>query len=60
MDNDDVFKRVDSRRRSFMKKIVAGSAFAVPAMVSFDKDSLSVHVGAEARAFAAGSGGGEE
>lgn len=58
MDKKDVFDRLDPRRRSFVKKIVVGTAFAVPAMVSFDKESLSVHVGAKAYAAAIGSGGG--
>ena len=59
MEEKDIFERVDSRRRSFLKKIVVGTAFAVPAMVSFDKNSLSVHMGNQARADGSGGGGGE-
>lgn len=58
MDEEKVLERVDPKRRNFMKRLLVGSAFAVPAMVSFDMDSINVHVGSTA--YAAGSGGGGE
>lgn len=54
MSEEKVLDRIDPKRRKFMKRALTGAAFVVPAMVSFDMDSLSVHVGANA--YAVGSG----
>ena len=59
MNDKKILDRVNPQRRKFMKKFVVGTAFVVPAMVSFDMDSLSVHVGASAYAVGSGAGGGE-
>lgn len=59
MSDNKVLDRIDPKRRKFMKRVVVGTAFAVPAMVSFDMDSLSVHVGSNAYAVGSAPGGGE-
>lgn len=52
--------RVDVQKRNFLKGVAATTAFVVPTMVSFDMNSMSVHVGANAYATASGGGGGGE
>jgi uncharacterized protein YjbI with pentapeptide repeats len=37
-----VLKRVDERRRDFLKKLILGSAFVVPSVASFSMAGLSV------------------
>jgi hypothetical protein len=60
MSEEAVLERIDPKRRAFMKRVLVGTAFAAPAMVSFDTKSISVHVGSNAYASAAGSGGNAE
>jgi hypothetical protein len=50
MSEGKILERVDPSKRSFVKGIVATTAFVVPTMVSFDMDSMTVHVGANAYA----------
>ena len=45
-----VLDRINSNKRVFIKGIVAGTAFAVPMMMSFDMDTMAVHVGTTAYA----------
>jgi hypothetical protein len=60
MTKDKVLDTVDPGKRNLIKKLAVGSAFAVPTMVSFDMNSLSVHVGSKAYADGSNAGGGEE
>jgi hypothetical protein len=50
MSDKKILDHVDPKKRSFIKGVVATSAFVVPTMVSFDMKSMSVHVGAQAYA----------
>lgn len=50
MSKDKVLDGVNPSKRSFIKGVVATTAFVVPTMVSFDMDSMSIHVGAHAYA----------
>jgi len=43
--NEDVLKAVDDNRRDFIKKVVVGTAFAVPVIHSFSMDGLKVRMG---------------
>ena len=45
-------EKLDSSKRAFVKNVVIGTAFVVPAIVSFDMNSMSVHLGANAYAYA--------
>lgn len=45
-----VLDHVDSSKRAFVRKVVLGTAFVVPAVVSFDMDSMTVQLGANAYA----------
>ena len=40
---DNVLARVDPEKRAFLKKIVVGTAFVVPTVVSFSMDGLSLY-----------------
>lgn len=40
---DNVLERVDPEKRAFLKKIVVGTAFLVPTVVSFSMDGLSLY-----------------
>lgn len=59
MGEKKVLERIDPSKRSFVKGVVATTAFVVPSMVSFDRDSMTVHVGANAYATTSSGGGGE-
>jgi hypothetical protein len=48
---DDILKSVDPARRDFLRKIVAGTAFAVPLMASFSMEGLSVNAAEAACAY---------
>jgi hypothetical protein len=48
---DDVLKRTDPAKRQFLRKILVGTAFAIPTVTSFTMDGLSVY-----DAYAQGSG----
>jgi len=39
---EDVLSSVDESRREFLKKVIGGTVFAVPLMVSFSMDGLSL------------------
>lgn len=45
-----VLEGVDGKRRDFIKKVVVGTAFAVPVINSFSMDGLKVRIGKEAQA----------
>lgn len=57
MENKKGLDRVDQQKRNFVKGVVATTAFVVPAIVSFDMNSMNVHVGAHAYAAASNQGG---
>ena len=59
MTKDKLLDQVDPKKRALIKKLAVGTAFVVPTMVSFDMNSLTVHVGANAYADGSGSGTGE-
>jgi hypothetical protein len=46
MDDDglesEVLSKVGTDRRTFVKRLVVGSAFAIPLVASFDVDSLTL------------------
>jgi hypothetical protein len=42
--DDDLFDEVRPNRRSFVKGVVGGTAFAAPFVASFDLQSLSASV----------------
>ena len=46
-ENEDILKEVDEQRRDFIKKVVVGTAFAVPVIHSFSMDGLKVRMGAD-------------
>jgi hypothetical protein len=39
--NEKVLSRVDANRRAFVKRILAGAAFAVPVLATFTIDALA-------------------
>ncbi len=39
--SDEVLKKVDANRRSFVGKIIVGTVFAAPVVSSFSMDGLS-------------------
>jgi hypothetical protein len=39
----DVLKRMDPAKRDFLRKILVGTAFAIPTVTSFTMDGLSVY-----------------
>lgn len=41
---DEVLEQVDSSRRSFLKRMAVGAAFATPVVSSFSMSSLSLNV----------------
>jgi hypothetical protein len=41
-DNDEILEEVGDSRRSFVRKLVVGTAFAAPLVSSFDVSSLSM------------------
>lgn len=41
---DEIVNQVGSDRRSFVKKLVVGTAFAVPVVSSFDMNNLTMSV----------------
>jgi len=55
--NEDVLKAVDDNRRDFIKKVVVGTAFAVPVIHSFSMDGLKVRMGEPQAAARPGPGG---
>lgn len=42
--DEDLLKGVDKKRRDFIKKVVIGTAFAVPLINSFSMDGLKVRL----------------
>jgi hypothetical protein len=40
---DELLERIDPAKRSFLKALVVGTAFAVPTVASFSMDGLSLH-----------------
>jgi len=52
---DQVLEKVRPDRRSFVRKVIVGTAFAVPVVSSFSMDGLSIKVGRSA--FAANTTG---
>jgi hypothetical protein len=52
MSGDEIVERVNEDRRRFVRRLVAGGAFAVPLVASFDMTSLSMN-----SAFAGSSSG---
>lgn len=49
--DETILKSVDETRRNFIKKVVVGTAFAVPVINSFSMDGLRVRMSAgQARA----------
>ncbi len=50
MTDKNVLGRIDSKKRAFIKTMVLGTAFVVPAVVSFDMESMTVQLGANAYA----------
>ena len=52
MTDKKVLSRIDSKKRAFVKNVILGTAFVVPAVVSFDMDSMTVQLGANAYATA--------
>ena len=47
---DRVLEKVDPDRRSFVRKVIIGTAFAAPVVSSFSMDELSIKVGRPALA----------
>ena len=45
-DEEELADRVDDSRRSFVRRLVVGSAFAVPVVSSFDMTTLSMNLAA--------------
>jgi len=43
MSGDEIVERVNDDRRRFVRRLVAGAAFAVPVVSSFDMTSLSMN-----------------
>jgi hypothetical protein len=41
-----ILRAVDDKRRDFIKKVVVGTAFAVPVINSFSMDGLKLRMGA--------------
>jgi len=48
--NNKALDRINSKKRALIKGIIAGTAFAVPMMLSFDMKTMSIHVGTNAYA----------
>ena len=46
MSGEELPDRVDGSRRQFVRRLVVGSAFAVPVISSFDMSSLSMNLAA--------------
>lgn len=44
-EEEGILKAVDEPRRDFIKKVVIGTAFAVPVINSFSMDGLKVRLG---------------
>ena len=44
-EDDGILKAVNESRRDFIKKVVVGTAFAVPVINSFSMDGLKVRMG---------------
>jgi hypothetical protein len=45
--DEDILKVVDESKRDFIKKVVVGTAFAVPVINSFSMDGLKIRMGME-------------
>ena len=45
---DQVLEKVSPDRRSFVRKVIIGTAFAAPVVSSFSMDGLSIKVGRSA------------
>jgi len=41
-DNDNLLQKVDREKRDFLKKVVVGTAFAVPVINSFSMEGLKI------------------
>lgn len=46
MSSDEIAERVNVDRRRFIGRLVAGAAFAIPVVSSFDMTSLSMNLAA--------------
>ena len=47
---EEMLEDVDEKRRDFIKKVVIGTAFAVPVINSFSMDGLKINMGMQAEA----------
>ncbi|MFP4088191.1 MAG: hypothetical protein ACLFUL_15515 [Desulfobacteraceae bacterium] len=43
--DENVLQAVDENRRGFIKKVIVGTAFAVPVINSFSMDGLKARIG---------------
>ncbi|MEA2040264.1 MAG: hypothetical protein U9N82_10615 [Thermodesulfobacteriota bacterium] len=48
--DEKILEGVDEKRRDFIKKVVIGTAFAVPVINSFSMDGLKINMGMQAEA----------
>ena len=46
-EDEGFLENVDEKRRDFIKKVVVGTAFAVPVINSFSMDGLKIHMGVD-------------
>jgi hypothetical protein len=46
-EDKDILEGVDEKRRDFIKKVVVGTAFAVPVINSFSMDGLKIRMGVD-------------
>jgi len=44
-EDEEILERLDEKRRDFIKKVVVGTAFAVPVINSFSMDGLKISMG---------------
>jgi len=44
---EEILEGVDEKRRAFIKKVVIGTAFAVPVINSFSMDGLKINIGVD-------------
>ena len=45
--DEEMLEGVDEKRRDFIKKVVIGTAFAVPVINSFSMDGLKINMGVD-------------
>jgi len=46
-EDEGILENVDEKRRDFIKKVVVGTAFAVPVINSFSMDGLKINMGVD-------------